>query len=66
MSDFDIAATVRRIIGLYRERGMERTSDDIDKLAVAISRRSNLSHMKALEAIEDDLLSRNPNPEKWE
>lgn len=66
MTEFEKIATTSRIIGLYRERGLERTSDDIRRLAEAIAKRHGISLAKAFDAVEGDLLASNPNPEKWE
>jgi hypothetical protein len=66
MTDFDIQATIKRIIALYRERGLERTRDDIVKYSKSIAKKNKISETKALLAIERDLLDDNPKPEKWD
>jgi hypothetical protein len=66
MTEFDEDVTIRRIMALYRERGREMTPQDVRLYARQVARKSNLSLHKALEAIEADLLEKNPRPEKWD
>lgn len=66
MTDFDEMAAVRRIILLYRERGMERTETDVKKLAHAICKKNDCSASDAYEGMESDLLdSPPPKLPKW-
>lgn len=60
MGEFDYQATVRRIMALYRARGLERTESDVLRYAKALSRELDITTSKALNAIEDDLLSSPP------
>jgi hypothetical protein len=60
VGEFDYQATVRKIIALYRERGLERTETDVLKYAKALMQRHGISTRKALDVIEDDLLSSPP------
>lgn len=60
MGEFDYQSAVRKIIALYRERGLERTESDVLKYAKALTKHLGVTTLKALDAIEDDLLSRPP------
>lgn len=66
MSKFDELQTIKRIIMLYRERGFERTEDDVRKYAAVLAKQNRITLRKALEAIGEDLLASNPKPERWD
>lgn len=62
MTEFDEMAAVRRIIILYRDRGMERTETDVKKLAHAICKQSQCPPKTAYDRMERDLLDAGPPP----
>jgi len=65
MTEFDELMALDRIVGLLSEHGREMTTEQVRRLASRNGKRLNLSLEDALEAIEDDLISRPPRNQRW-
>lgn len=60
MNEFDERVWVRSIMGLLRERGLERTPQQVRKVITSIKRSRSCSTEQAFESWEAELLASRP------
>jgi hypothetical protein len=65
MNEFAERVMVRNIQQLLAERGIERTPTQVQVHVRSVALMNRLSVLAAYEALEDKLLSQNPNVGEW-
>lgn len=66
MNKFDEQVFVENIRQLLLERSVERTANQIRSIARKRAKRQRIPLVDVYEDMEENLLSHNPKPERWD